>query len=222
MIAVCVRFGTRYGIAHVEKLRNMIERHSEGKIRIACITDQKERVDRVEFVDAGGSGLEGWWAKMLLFRRDVRDIWKGERVLYFDLDTVICGSLLPFAPITFWSEPHFAICENFTRRHGNKTWPCRFGSCVMMFGERMSNDVWKAFQKDRARLIRDNEVYGDQRAIELLCPKATLLQDVLPQDFLISYRSIRPQRMIGTSVINFGGSNKPDNCTVDWVKAEWQ
>jgi hypothetical protein len=227
MITVaCVRVGRRYSPDYVDRLHRAVERHSGGRpLRFVCLTDQPDRYGRgVERIDIAGCSLPGWWAKMTLFRRDVRDLWAGERVVYFDLDTVVCGALDPLLSMTFEAEDQhqFAICENFTRRAGNTAWPCRYGSCVMVFGERYGNGVWTAFRDNAEHLMAKHEAYGDQRVIEMFEPSARLLQDWLPPGFMISYRDIQIPRNNGVSIINFGGRHKPDNCEVGWVTEEWQ
>jgi hypothetical protein len=160
---------------------------------------------------------------MLLFRDDTR-AWRDGPTLYFDLDTVICGSLERIMSLRFHKRDkhQIAICENFTRRAGNLNWPCRYGSCVMLFGEHMDNRLWTMFEADHKVMMEQCNVYGDQRAIEILEPRAHLLQGLLPPDYMISYRDITPHRRPAVSIINFGGSHKPDNCEVDWVREQWQ
>jgi len=215
VIVACVRTGSLYPIRHVEILRNMVKRNLRLPYRMVCLTDQPERCHGVEFIDISTHGLHGWWGKMKLFDRDWRE---GERVLYFDLDTVICGRLEPLASLAV----DLAICGNFARQHGNKTWPCKYGSCVMVLGERLTGFVWNVFNDGRRQWIDRFARHGDQRMIEEAYPDALLIQDALP-DFAISYRALHanppPRR---TSIINFGGRSKPDNCTVPWVREFWR
>lgn len=216
MIVACVRTGTRYPIEYVEKLRNMVRRHtSRPDVEIVCLTDQPERCEGVTFLDCSHLDLPRWWLKMALFSWTWR---AGRRVVYFDLDTVIVASIDPLLGL----ELPFAISANFTRLHGHKTWPCKFGSCVMVFGEGFGNWVWKSFQRNASQFMREDAQYGDQMVIERIFPAASLLQDFLPADFLVSYRAIGEQPLSSkTAVINFGGKSKPDNTRFEWVRQAW-
>lgn len=215
MIVACVLTGTeKYSIRDVARLRDMVRAFMPGAYRFVCLTDNRDAaLDGVEFVQNVG-GLPGWWAKMALFAHDWR---AGDRVVYFDLDTLIVKSLAPMLDI----DPYFGICENFTRLSGNLNWPCRYGSCVMMIGRNLSNYVWLKFLSRRQVLMRAHARYGDQRVIEDLIPKVTLLQSVLPERFMIGYRDLRETPDERVAVINFGGRHKADNSTFKWVRDLW-
>ena len=215
MIVACVRIGDLYPMMYVERLRNMVARHMDRPYRMVCLTDQDERCSGVEFVDISAHALRGWWGKMALFERDWR---RDQRVLYLDLDTVICGPLGPLCNLSV----DLAICANFAREHGNKTWPCKYGSCVMVFGEQLPEFLWHVFWECRHDWMRQYARLGDQRVIEEIYPDALLIQDVLP-GFAISYRRLHariPTR--GASIVNFGGKSKPDNCEIPWVRELWK
>lgn len=216
MIIACVRTGTRYSLEYVERLRNMVERHMPPiAYSIVCLTDRPfETVERVRMVNISGLNLPSWWAKMFLFQKKWRT---GHRVVYFDLDTVICGDLSPLVA----ARVQFGICENFTRIAGNSAWPCRYGSCVMVLGSDVDGTIWTEFERRGRELMIANEVYGDQRAIEMIEPNATFLQSVLPEGYMISYRDLRAAGPGRAAIVNFGGSNKPDTCKVGWVREAW-
>ena len=190
----------------------MVARHLQVQHRFLCLTDQPDQVG----FDIAAFGLQGWWAKVLLFSPEIRG---AGRCLYLDLDTIIVGDLTPLAE---WSGD-FGICENFTRLAGNTEWPCRYGSCAMVFADGWGDEVWQRFWSD-APEIMERCPRGDQQAIEELVPDAGLLQHYLPAGFFTGYRDLpehKTQPPAGASVIVFGGANRPHNCDIAWAREAW-
>lgn len=214
LTVACVRTGTKYGNQYVERLRNGVARHLHRPYRFVCLTDQPERIAQVEYEPIGDLQLPGWWAKMYLFAHNWR---YGQRVIFLDLDMVICSDIGKLAEVT---EP-FAICDNFTRRAGGH-WPCRYSSACMVFNPELDSGVWERFEQNRRGYIKGPyEKYGDQRIIELLYPNAALLQPKVGEHFFLHYRWLTRNRPANVAVVVFAGRNKPDNTAIDWVKREW-
>lgn len=207
----CVWQGDKYPLEYVERLRNMVRRHLPIPHRFVCYTDRPERLPGIEYVTTGHAGLPGWWGKIAVFA----PMFNGRR-LYFDLDTVIVGDLTPLAE---WSG-RFAICANFTRWSGHRTYPCRYGSCVMSFGPGFSWSAWESLYHERESFMRTCR-YGDQEAIEAVVPDATLLQDVMPAGFFLGYRALTAVRPEGCAVVVFAGSHKPHDCPHQWIREAW-
>ena len=211
----CVRTGAVYGIDYVARLRRMVERHLDREHNVICLTDHPVVPSGVEPVDIAGLGLPGWWGKMKLFDLPAHYY----PLAYLDLDTVVVGDL---APLVDLQVNDLAICENFTRLAGHASWPCRYGSCAMVIGRPMP-EIWHAFWGDRDRWMRECP-RGDQEVIEKLWPDATLLQDALGDDYFLNKRDL-PRFQDGPpprcSVVVFGGSLKPHNCGVPWVRDAW-
>ncbi len=220
LTVACVRTGTKYDLDYVSRLRDGVARHLERPHRFICLTDQVAVPIDVEPVWIGHLDLAGWWGKMALFSPAIRG---AGRCLYLDLDSVIVGDL---APLADW-DGAFAICENFTRLAGHATWPCRYGSCAMVFGDGWGLDVWEAFRRNQQGLMADCEK-GDQQAIERLMPDAALLQRVLATQghagFFLNKRELARHPVCapaGAAVVVFGGAQRPHNCRVDWVARHW-
>jgi len=217
-ILACVRTGTVYPMKYVINLRNAIYRYMPKPYSIICFTDQQDRCEGVEFIDIGGLGLlglGGWWAKMILFSTE----WRGQRkVIYLDLDTVLVNDIAPLAAV----PGEFAICESFTRLAGNRAYPCKYNSSVMVIGGGMAGFVWSRFEAQREALLKKHERYGDQACIEELYGDAPFLQSLVPVGFFLNYRHLTMIPPKVASVINFGGANKPANCTIPWVQAAWK
>lgn len=214
MIIACVRTGTKYPVDYVYRLKAMVERHLKVFHKFICITDRPNELKGIEVIDITALNLPGWWGKMYLFEL----FWRaGEKVIYFDLDTVICNDIKPLTDL----EIEFGICANFTRAYGIKEWPCKYGSCVMVLGKDLDCYIWDIFCKNKETIIRSVGQYGDQSAIEQIAPDATLLQDVLPKGFFIGYRELKDFKPPATSVVVFAGTHKPDNCNEEWIRKEW-
>lgn len=213
LTVACVRTGTKYAADYVHRLKAMTARHLRSH-RFVCLTDRPGELPELETVNVAALGLPGWWAKMALFSPRFRG---GGRVLYFDLDTVICG---PLGPLADW-DGTFGICANFAVRAGHPTWPCRYGSAVMSFAPGWGEEVWDAFARAGTGMIAECPK-GDQQAIEALVPDATLLQDVMPPGFFTSYRELGEEPLEAASVICFGGHRTPANCPYGWVRRHWR
>lgn len=217
MRVACVRSGTLYPVAYVERLESMLRRHTSMPFDFVVLTDRPDEVAHLDadVVDVSWSGLEGWWPKMLLFDPEVRG---PGRVVYFDLDTVVAGNVDPLLLL----DVPFGICANFTRAAGNLAWPCRYGSCVMTFAGGWGEGVFREFWEWRAQIMAACGRYGDQVAVEKLVPDAALLQDHLPPGFFRGRRELSPDGPDGASVLVFAGPHKPHNTPLGWVKELWR
>lgn len=215
---VCVRTGEKYGIEYVAALRDMVSKHLPRRHRFVCLTDQPERIGGVSFLSIGGYGLEGWFAKMLVFNR----AFVGDgKILYIDLDMVIAGSLEPLADLNI----DFGICKNFTRirqeKEGNVTWPCLFGSCVMLLGAGFGQHVWDEFKRDRLGYIERAGNKGDQQIIQWINPSSLYLQLILPPGYLLHYKDFTDTPDDSAAILVFAGKSKPANCQIEWIRNHW-
>lgn len=216
MITVaCVRTGTRYGTEYVYRLKRGVARNLNQPHRFVCLTDRPDELVNVETIDVSGDGLQGWWAKLILLQLAAGS---SDRIIYLDLDTVVCGDLSPLAEL----DVAFGICGNFTRAAGCMTWPCRYGSCVMSFAAGFGKAEWAEFNQRREFYMGQAGYYGDQKAFELLIPAATILQDVLPPGFFLGYRDITEQKPEHCGLVIFAGKSKPHNCTTEWIVDAWK
>jgi len=100
-LLLCIKWGTMYGAAYVNRLYGMARRNVTGDLRFVCFTDDPSGVrDEVECLPLPELGCEipadvpGKWPKQALWGRELRDEFGLEGVaLYVDLDSVIVGSL---------------------------------------------------------------------------------------------------------------------------------
>ena len=103
----CVQVGNYEGrgAEYVDRLRSMVSRHLSLPHRFVCLgeADLPER---------------GWWGKLYMFKA----FSPGERVVYFDLDTVIVGSIDELCSF----DGEFGSLGDFRPPHGG-----RIGSALM-------------------------------------------------------------------------------------------
>jgi hypothetical protein len=205
-----VRTGGAYDLGYLIKLRNMIARHLHVPYRLVCLTDQHDRCEGVEFLDVTEIGLQGRWAKLILFAPEWRAFHK---VVYCDLDTVIIGDITPLAGV----PGEFAILESPARRAGLYS-PSRYDSSMMVIGGGQCSFIWSRFNAAREELMR----HGDQKAVEELYQSAAFLQTLMPAGFFCNYRYLTNRPPNGAAIINFGGAHKPHTCDIPWVQQAWQ
>lgn len=210
MIFASVRTGLKYGYEYVEKLRAGIYRHYPKSYSLVNFTDDSKFIKEHQ--------LDGWWGKLALFERTWR---RDRKVIYLDLDVVCVGDLMALASV----ECDFAICDNFARLSG-RNWPCKYNSSIMILGPNLDDRIWQEFIANKDGFMKVNRKYGDQKVIEELYPDATILQDVLPKNYLIGYREMYKdyfhEKPENTAIVVFAGSHKPDRPDIaHWVRKEW-
>lgn len=175
---ICVNKGNYLGrgAEYVENLRDGVRRHLRGPFAFHVITD------------APG---EGWWAKISLFEPGR---FKG-RCLYFDLDTVIVGSLDHMAAY----KGSFAALSDFYR-------PEALASGVMM---------WEAGEADHiyTRWIEAGmpqfHRFGDGGWIGEMMPQAARLQKLFPGQFVSLKAHCGDGVPYGARVVCFHGNPRP-------------
>jgi len=195
----------------------MVKRHLPVPHEFFCITDQFRVATELGCgIIPLQSDLPRWWGKMQLF--DER--WRNERVLFFDLDTLIIGDLTPLAQ---WSDG-FGICENFTRRAGHKDWSCKYGSCVMSIPPFWGGAIWRQFEARKSEWMIAAGKFGDQWAIEQIYPFAFFLQNVMPPGYFVGYRELQQHQEKpppDCSVVIYAGGRSPDTIGPEWARKAW-
>ncbi len=114
---VCMKWGTRYPAAYVNRLWSAIERNTVRPTRLVCYTDDPTGIaSDVATLPIPPLALPAKvanfpWRKMVLWAKEVPGI-SGD-VLFLDLDTVITGSLDEF--FDYAPESTFCVIENWTQ-----------------------------------------------------------------------------------------------------------
>jgi hypothetical protein len=88
---LCVRFGNKYGIEYVERLRNMISRNITVDYEFHCLTDSNINLSGVNNIVQRNAGYpKGWWHKVHMFDPGLP---LTGRILYFDLDVIVHNNI---------------------------------------------------------------------------------------------------------------------------------
>lgn len=149
---LCVRFGTKYGREYVERLRNMIKRHTTLPHEIVCLTDDQHPIEGVRsIVRPNQNYAKGWWHKVHMF--DPGLPLQG-RILYFDLDVVIHNNI---DKLISHERNHFLGILDFNRKF-HATWKY-LNSSVLSWNFGTQTHIWDEFKKDPNLAMR---MQGDQ------------------------------------------------------------
>jgi len=96
---LCMKWGTKFSPAYVNRLWAMVRRHTSGPLRFVCLTDDGRglhpEIEVIPLPDVGwteGIREHGWW-KVGLFAERVGDL--TGNALFLDLDVVVVDSLDP-------------------------------------------------------------------------------------------------------------------------------
>lgn len=201
---VCIRAGEAFPAEYVAILHDMVRRNlAEGyEGRFICFTDRLGDLDGVETRPLPAD-LPGWWSKLALHRPGLFP--DGDRVLFFDLDTVITDS---FDELAGYAGP-FATLRDFYR-------PLGLQSAVMAWAAGETAHIWESYQ---AAGCPQDIPGGDQAWIERSHPKAVRLQDAFPQMF-VSYKQI--SGIPSASICVFHGKPRPHEVLTGWVPQVWK
>lgn len=223
LTVACVLQGSAYGVEYVERLHDMVRRNLPQGFggRFVCLTDRSSELAHLAGVECRAltQDLYGWWAKMELFRPGQWE--KGERIWYFDLDTVITGPLDKL----FEYPGAFGLLEDVYRKSG-------FQSSVMSWigGSELQHSIWEEWNR-RNRPMPEG---GDQSVLETFWRSwlpSRIAGKPWPPDFLQAMYpgSLRSYKVDcvwtipkGTSVVFFHGLPKPEDVLTGWVPEVWK
>jgi hypothetical protein len=196
-IFTVLKSGREYLPLHVRALKRQIEQHSATPHEFVCLTDIP--VAGVECIRLDHD-WPGWWAKMELFRPDLRG-----SILYFDLDTVITGSIEPLCQVA-----GLTLLRDFYRDGAPGHQPEGLGSGLMLLPEADRMTPWLSFSRN-PKLLMNQFPGGDQRFLEMHYQhRAARWQDLVPG--VVSWKVHCAQR--GTvpkaaAVVCFHGQPRP-------------
>lgn len=205
---VCVKAGTKYGPEYVNKLEDMVRRNLPGGFpgKFVCFTDDPAGLsDGIEILELPNN-LTGWFNKLYLFKAGLFP--HNDRILYFDLDTLITG---PLDEIVKY-DGEFAILRDFYRPKGLQ-------SSVIAWEANTHRNIWEEYEAAGYPDING----GDQAWIECkLLSTPQLWQDLYPKSF-VSYKvHCQNGPVKGAKVVVFHGHPRPHEVTEGWVPSVWK
>lgn len=172
---LCVRFGNKYGREYVERLRNMIARHCTVPYEFACLTDDQHPIEGVRTVYQPNANYQkGWWHKVHMFDPNLP---LSGRILYFDLDVVICNNI---DKLTYHKVDSFVGIHDFNRKFF-PSWQY-LNSSVLAWNHGAESYIWTKFKEKPADAQR---LQGDQDWIWKLARDRIVFW---PKDWIMSYK----------------------------------
>lgn len=194
--------------------RNLSEKLAPN-LKFICFTDSPEDIilyeQGIESRPLPGK-LKGWWNKLYLFKEGHFE--DGDRIVYFDLDTIIVGGLDEIIKY----DGEFAILRDFYRSNGLQS------SVMAWEANNHLSGIWDRFLEQAMPNLKG----GDQEFIEkVFAQNADILwpdiwQDIYPEQFVsykVDCRSAFPK---GAKVVIFHGEPRPHEVLNGWVPQVWK
>lgn len=214
------RWGSKYPLDHVNKLKAAVRRNLRIPHRFVVATDQPAP-EYCEHIDIDRRDLlgvrDGCYVRLRQFDPD----WRRQRgigdLLCLDLDTVVCG---PLEPLVARPEP-FVILG---KAHWN---PCPVNGSVMLIRRDAPSEIWSRFSVEEAERVAtaDGVWRGtDQTWIAHVAPGCATFTH---RDGIFAFRKpgwgsgddLPP----GARIVAFPGSADPSQLThLPWVKDHWR
>lgn len=169
---VCLNAGNYLGrgLNYVVSLQQMVARHLNLPHDFVVFTDDEaDYPSPIVKRPLPHPGLTGWYNKIALFKPGI--FAEGERVLYLDLDTLICG---PIDDIAAYDGMHARLAPFF---HGLKPEFAGPQSGIMAWQGGFGAHIWKAYE---ATGFPQNLKGGDQYFLNKIHPQPDLWQEMFP------------------------------------------
>lgn len=201
MIVCCVNAGNYQGRGkeYVENLHRMVRENSTAGLDFWCFTDYNQAyAEGISKKPFKHEFLKGWWQKVALFEKDVFP--EGERIVFFDLDTLIIGNIDDLLGYTGF----FSMLAPFRKGQMKQ-------SGVMAWKHGTVCQIWDMFKMLRFPMTGN----GDQEWIGNQISTANLFQSLFP-DMFVSYKINKKQFPDKASIVLFHKNPKPHECK-DWV-----
>lgn len=215
-IALVLRTGGEvYNSRYVNALATNIRNNTTADIELVVLTNDSTGIDMsvVDRIVPFIHDYAGWWSKIELFRRD---IFTTERVLYFDLDTVIVDNIDEIV----MEESEFAGLQDFMSKP-------RFQTGVMLWEPSKYHHIYDGFVKN-PRLVMGTHVEGDAGWIRENIENKSYFHQVTP-DKIVSFKVHcynKNKRYINipdkAAVICFHGVPRPHTITDYKITKHWK
>jgi len=201
--------GGTYTAEWVNRLHAGVQRHLPVDHDFVCLTDDPRGMDRGVCVEPLRHDWPGWWAKQELFTPGLFD----DLVIYFDLDTVITGDLVPF---TGYTGPR-AFLRDFFRYRENM-----IGSGMMLWmGDEMA-DIYREFTKDPEAHMRTFRRRSDEFTKRFM-GRGHFIQDLWPGLVVSSKAHCRTGLPENARVVCMHGRPRMTELEpTHWLRQRWE
>ena len=198
------------GEEYASNLFHAVKKHfpAARDARLVCLTDDWKSVPFSVEPVAVPEGIKGWWNKLALFKPGMFS--PGDRILFFDLDTVLIGDISDLAAY----DGPFAIMRDVYRVTG-------FQSSIMAWAAGACDHIWTRWDEAGRPSFHPG---GDQSWIEMMMPQADIWQTRVPGQ-IVSFK--RDCRSLGEPPENaravvFHGVPRPHDPSLPrWVRDAW-
>ena len=192
----------KQGQLYVINLYRACKKHITVPFEFIVFSDRMGYGDGIKTVETSDQAW-GWWNKLYIVGGD--RLRKGERALFFDLDTLILANIDDLASYT---GPFAGLgCARSNRL---------FSSGILAFETGAQPHVWQSWLKAGKPLVGN----GDDEWMDKQMPHARRLQPMFPGILQYKYHRQRERPSPEARVIYFTREPKPDNCG-GWAQAYW-
>jgi hypothetical protein len=210
---VCVlKTGGIYTPEWVRKLRDGVSRHLTLPHRFVCLSDVEVSCERIPLIH----DWHRWWPKIEMFRPSLFD----GPVLYFDLDTVIVGSLDKIGTY----QHRFTMAHEFYR-------PEKLCSTAMAWNGDYSF-IYDTFAANQRKIAAHYDAMdpavgiGDQALIEdcfIGKQRPDTFRDLFGEASIASYKvhKCKDAPPKNAAAVAFHGLPKPNDIKTGWVAEAW-
>lgn len=215
-IACVLKSGGDFTPEYVHNLHEGVKKNITGTCRFVCITDM--------FGFNGNTlnltpGLRGWWAKIDIFRLT-------PPVLYFDLDTIITGSLKEFE-ILAEDNVHDMFMLRGPRTQNPASGIILINSDMRFVYDDFMDDFPNSRYIETSRALNLSidglTYYGDQDYITKKLRETTTIHYL--QDYVTGIYHYKHHCKVhlpsDASVVAFHGIPRPQDAEAPWVKDYW-
>lgn len=221
--------GGCYDAAYVKRLAAAVQRNLTVPYRFVCLTNapfQSLQANAIHWLRHLRAGWPGWWAKMEIFKL------LGP-VLYFDLDTVITGSIDPLANWIMQAGDNtlLTLRDFYSRRQSSGILGWRSDMSLILQDFRDNYAANASWQKSsRVVTMRAKGVLfrGDQEWLRLFLQNhpqvsAVMAQDVQPGVYSYKVDVQKTGRLPDdASIVCFHGQPRPHEVAdATWMKKNW-
>lgn len=226
---ICLKHGDKYSSQYVNKLYNMVKRHSTSNYKFACITENPIGIDQnIEIINLPQLDLKGWWWKLWVFSNDFPI--KGN-LLFLDLDLVILRNI-----DNLWNyEPNkFCVIKDFNRafipnynKFNSSVFRLRTGDYSFVWDDYLiDNNIKRKMHGDQdwiAYQIKENYSYWPDIWIRSYKWEVRNRTDLILENRKRKFKDIAsPYIDNNTSILVFHGDPKPEEVLDPIIIDNWR